>query len=504
MKPTAPWQTPEVQKALRRFMLLALLLLLPVFVVSLFNRPSADDYFYSTATHAVLASGGGIGALLRTAWSENLRYYQIWNGTYLSSFLDTLQPGIFGGRWYALTSFLVMIPLFLCLWGAARLVLGRLLPGSRLPAAAAALLAFVMLVEGMPNQVEGIFWFNGAMNYVPGFALSVLNAGLAFALAWDGGAPRGRTAACLLASGVCSFFIGGGHPVSGLLNAMLQTIAAALALVCRPAPGKRRNFRPLPTAAFAVAALALNVTAPGVGARASTLDPVSLPEAVVKSFVLAALELVRWLDVPLLCFLALLTPLCLWVVRQNRADLALFRYFWLAPAVTFVLLWGMICLPSYTMGGIGPGRLINVVWMTFVLGAAVSYAALLGWLVQVRGVDFTPAQRRLQAHKRAAGIAAAAALACIGCIGGRTVKEGLDNRFATSLEAVWELGQGFPQRFAAALDAREAALTAPGTQPVTVHPLTEEETAGLLCFVDVDPEQDWGIADYYGREVIIE
>ena len=502
MKPTAPWQTPEVQKAIRRFMLLALLLLLPVFAVALFDRPSADDYLYAIPTRAVVVNGGGFGELLRTAWAENLRYYRVWNGTYLSSFLATLQPGIFGGRWYALTLLVVIVPLFLCLWGALRLVLDRLLPGSRLPAAAAALLVLVMLVEGMPNQVEGLFWYDGVVFYQPFFALTVLNAGLAFALAWGG--ARGRGAAYLAANCLCSILIPGGHPTLGLLNVMFQTIAAALAILCRPAPGKRRNLCLLPGALLSAAGLAFNVTAPGVGARAAGFQSASIPEAVVKSFVLAALELVRWLDVPLLCFLFLLTPLGLWAARQNRAGLPLFRYFWLPPAVTFVLMWGMTCLPSYTMGGIGPGRLTNIVWMTFVLGTAVSYIALLGWLVHRKSADLSALQGWLARQGKYLTAAAVAAVLCIACIGGRTVKEGLDNRYATTLEALWELGQGVPQRFAAAMDAREAALTDPGTDAVTLRRLNEEEKPFLLYFTDLSPDLLWDVDKFYGKTVTVE
>lgn len=53
-------------------------------------------------------------------------------------------------------------------------------------------------------------------------------------------------------------------------------------------------------------------------------------------------------------------------------------------------MWAMIFLPSYTMGGIGAGRLLNVVWMTFILGLAVTEFLLFGWLERIRGVCLTP------------------------------------------------------------------------------------------------------------------
>ena len=40
--------------------------------------------------------------------------------------------------------------------------------------------------------MEGLYWFNGAMNYLPYFSLAVLNAGLAFALCFADKLPTRR------------------------------------------------------------------------------------------------------------------------------------------------------------------------------------------------------------------------------------------------------------------------------------------------------------------------
>lgn len=61
----------------------------------------------------------------------------------------------------------------------------------RLPWALALLLTFAF-IEGMPAPVEGLYWFNGAMNYLPYFSLAVLNAGLAFALCFADKLPTRR------------------------------------------------------------------------------------------------------------------------------------------------------------------------------------------------------------------------------------------------------------------------------------------------------------------------
>ena len=80
----------------------------------------------------------------------------------------------------------MLLPLFFCLYGLMRCVVLRLDPAQKhLPWALALLLTFAF-IQGMPSPVEGLYWFNGAMNYLPYFSLAALNAGLAFALCFAG------------------------------------------------------------------------------------------------------------------------------------------------------------------------------------------------------------------------------------------------------------------------------------------------------------------------------
>ena len=124
------------------------------------------------------------------------------------------------------------------------------------------------------------------------------------------------------------------------------------------------------------------------------------------------------------------------------------------------------------------------------------------WLADARQTAARGAGAVVGKERRAAA-AAAAMLLCIACIGGHTVKEGLDNRFATSLEAVWELANGTPQAFAAAMDEREAILSDPEIDDAVIRPLTGGERPGLLYFSDVTPGPDtWGLTEYYGKNSV--
>ena len=243
--------------------------------------------------------------------------------------------------------------------------------------------------------------------------------------------------------------------------------------------------------------------APGTRVRTAGFSGAGFAEAVIKSFILAAMEWIRWLDVPLLCLLALLALPLLHLARSAALPDRVFRYPFFGAAVTFVLMWGMIFLPSYTMGGIGAGRLLNVVWMTFVLGLAATEFLLLGWLERVRGLSLHGAEQFCKRHARRLPQATAVLLICMACIGSHTVKEGQDNHFATSLEAAYELADGQAARYAAALDAREAVLTDAAQRDVTIRPLNGEERPWLLFYTDVAPGPDmWGLTPYFDKQSV--
>ena len=493
------WHDSAVQKRwLLRLALFIGLLLVPVFVLAVFARPSADDYIYAARTHAVMQQYGfDLPRLLKAAWDTNVYYFENWQGLYVSGFLLAWQPAIFGNAWYGVTLLCVLVPLFFCLYGACRGVVRRLDQAQKLLPWALALLVCFAFIEGMPAPVEGLYWFNGAMNYLPYFSLAVLNAGLTFGLCFAPQLTRKQRTLYCAAGVVIGFIIGGGHQVAGLLNVLVLLLAVVLC-------ARQRRFYHLPAFLAAVAGLLINVTAPGTRVRTTGFAGAGFVEAVLKSFVLAALEWVRWLDVPLLCLLVLLALPLRYLAQSSSLSDRVFRHPLAGAAVTFILMWAMIFLPSYTMGGIGAGRLLNVVWMTFILGLAVTEFLLFGWLERIRGVCLTPAIRQLGKAGKRLPLVCAAMLVCMACIGSHTVKEGQDNHFATTLEAAYELADGEAARFAKVLDEREAILTDTDQPDVVIRPLTEEERPWLLFYTDVAPGPDlWGLTPYYSKNSVI-
>ena len=86
----------------------------------------------------------------------------------------------------------------------------------------------------------------------------------------------------------------------------------------------------------------------------------------------------------------------------------------------------------------------------------------------------------------------------------KTVKEGQDNYFATSLEAAYEVANGQAFRFAKALDEREALLEDENQREVAITPLAAEDRPWLLYYTDISVGPDlWGLTPYYGKDSVV-
>ena len=151
--------------------ILAVLSALPLLWLSFYNHPSADDYMYAAETYRVWNETHSIWQVIKAAVQTSAEFYENWQGLYVSAFVLALQPAVFGEQFYALTGFFM----FAILYGGnlffCHQVFYRQLGCRRLESTAyGCMLSFVM-VQWMPSVVQGLYWFNGAMNYVLFFAL---------------------------------------------------------------------------------------------------------------------------------------------------------------------------------------------------------------------------------------------------------------------------------------------------------------------------------------------
>lgn len=204
-------------------MLILAVAVIPFLMLTYYSRPCVDDYSYAVDTHALIKSGNwNIISLFCAAWKTDVRFYHEWQGLYTSAFVLALQPGILGERWYGIGGVALIALMFGLTYYFLKTIFSLL--GITKNNALSATVTIVLTLNGMPNIVQGLYWFNGAWNYIPFFYLTLFNVALLLKYEF-GMTPRKRW---LMGSMLLSFLISGGNHVTGFLNIMLLALGLLL------------------------------------------------------------------------------------------------------------------------------------------------------------------------------------------------------------------------------------------------------------------------------------
>ncbi len=481
------------------FALLLVCLMIPVFVVAIYNRPVADDYNYSMKVYQEIQENGvSLGGVLSSAMEMNWDFYNGWQGLYVSAFLLALQPGVFGEAFYGATTFLLVALIFGTFYLTSKWLLKELVTSAKYSAPLLALFLTFVVVQDMPSPLEGLYWYNGAVNYMPFCLMTFLNILLICKIHLCGSVRRENV--LLAVSVLLSFLISGGNHVTSFLNLLAMLGLGVLSCLVK-------KYKVLLSFAAAAIGFYIMLIAPGTGRRTFDLAAEAGEFGVAESVALAMVQSVgmsiEWLNRGLFCLLLLLTPLLWRIVKDNRFGIS-FRLPLLPIAGSLLVMGAMWCLPYYAGGNFGTGRLYNVVWLTFVMLTTLCYTYLLGWFHQ----HFAP-QIALPEAKKWQMQSVRVCLFGIGMAGilltGNAYPqlETYGMIPSTSIVACFDLATGRAQGYAAQTDARIALYTDPEVDEVLVEPLTYYPS--LLVFSDLGETPDtWpsiAISAYYDKPI---
>ena len=145
---------------------LLLMSIFPLVYISIYSRPCVDDFAYSYELyHYVQGGNWNIFGLIGKAFEVDLHFYQTWQGLYSSAFLLALQPGIFGEGVYFVGSWLLMALEFVCLVYFIKTVFK--VTRTQTHACFLSIFIFVFFMQHLPSMNQGLYWYNGAWNYIP-------------------------------------------------------------------------------------------------------------------------------------------------------------------------------------------------------------------------------------------------------------------------------------------------------------------------------------------------
>jgi hypothetical protein len=352
--------------------------MIPLLGLSYYDHPSADDYSYTKLTCHIWQSTRSIPAVIAAAVKTSADYWTTWQGLYSSAFILALQPGIFGEKYYKITGALM----FFIMYGSnlyfAWYWIRRKMKGSRLEAIAIGCIATLLMIQFMPSVVEGLYWFNGAMNYE--FFYGVL----LFLICWMDRLrdvnSRVKNILFLILLCLTGSVLEGGNQVMAFLGLLIT--AAFVTFGFRVNEFARYKKLTIVLVVM-VAGFIFNVTSPGTKERAGRFsDTYNVVETIWYAIKNGIGYLNGWVTLFVVLSIVLMLPFILGIVK-HYSDESGFRF----PCPLLVSFFSigvictMLCPPLYAMGNLGAGRLTNVVYECFVILAFLNTFYISGWFV---------------------------------------------------------------------------------------------------------------------------
>lgn len=465
-------------------------ILLPLLVVGIYNRPSADDYDYALITYKAFQNSKGIEsvfAVLVAAFQTTIHFYNTWQGLYTSAFLLSLHPGIFNEQLYGLSTTIIigLLILYFCL---SFLLVNRhsKVFQSKIHVLAFSLLITVCICLWLPSAVEGLYWFNGAMNYLPWAASNML----IMALIYDAYHLQGKKKLNrVVLAAILSFITSGANHVTAFANILFLLISNAYLLFNK----KKYGLVPL---AFAVFGFMIMYLAPGTAIRAGYFDSPSALTTIWDSLYHGREMIEKWMNVEWVCYLICITPICALFAERYRKYFA--KCLPIFPLVISIgIICALFCVPYYAMYNFGAPRVTNVIWVTFMELSAFNYTWIIGWLFEKKIVDFKAIEIITERWTYTVVIL----LSLIFMV----ITPFTHTKNSTLSIAISELKSGIAQRYSAEMDERIRLYRDDEWKEIGVMPIVHQSR--LLYFSDLSSQKgEWpntSISEYYGKEIYL-
>ncbi len=209
--------------------LVLVIILIPLLYLFNFAVMNADDFIYGDAGREVWLSTHSFGKVVVNAFVFAREYYDIWQGSYFSVFMMTMQPGIFSTSVYRVVLLLMFLlcmitPIFALLTFNKFYLKAKIryiLPYS--------LLYLFMVTQYMPSSFEAYYWYNSAVYYQFTFCMIMLYIGICMYLnnsekTWV------KTALTTLLA-ILAITISGSNYVTGLVFVMLYGFYVLISLI---------------------------------------------------------------------------------------------------------------------------------------------------------------------------------------------------------------------------------------------------------------------------------
>lgn len=347
---------------------LFVLQIIPVLYLGRFNHPTSDDFKYGAYSHTAWQETGSFAAVVEAAARGVAEDYQTWQGSYSALFLMRLEPQIFGERYYSLVPWIMLGMLTAGTLYFFRTVCKTVLKSDTLHYISMSMLVLSLCVQFSPVASEQFFWYNSSVYY------NFFHAMLLFYLGWlvrFGCEGKKRYIVYMALGGL---LLGGGNYVTALFLVIAHATALALLWYLKR---KKEFVAALILWLEFLVCFAVSAAAPGNAVRGAEIAGYGAVSSIIRSLLQGVRYYMAWLDKWWLLVALLMLPMMFGLIKKTSFQ---FRY----PVFVLLYLYGgfsaMSCPTFYALGSTGPGRIINIIYDSFLLISYVQLFYLLGYI----------------------------------------------------------------------------------------------------------------------------
>ena len=354
------------------FLAIFILCIIPILSAGHYAHPLYDDYRYSHRVHEVLMQNGGFADLIRAAVKQVQWTYRNWQGTFSAVFLFAFQPGVFSQDLYFLTTWIMVLGLFLSTLFFCWTAIVTWLHARKEYAVLLAVLISICTIQFVPDKQGAFFWFNGSCYYTLfySFALIYFSALIRFVITKKISGIVGWLILLL----PMTVLMAGANYTTGLFCCEMMAVATVFLLI-RKHP---RSWVVLLLTVALIYLFTISTSAPGNSIRAAKTTSTGPIEACILSLYFSCIKMGQWTSIPQVVFLVAVTPM---LYRLANLCPWRFRFPLLVFFGTFCLYASQLTPPIFAMSNIGAGRQVNIYYYSYYIFWVFNIFYACGWFL---------------------------------------------------------------------------------------------------------------------------
>lgn len=352
--------------------IMTVVLCVPLFAVSHYNYPSADDFSFGSTIYHQMQIGASWIELIKAGFQEWKDYYMNWQGTYMATFLHIFEVGGKVPQLYYLTTYFLLGTFLIAGILFFYNLFHKVFCCEKCSAWFMTAVTICMQILFVPGVNESFYWFVGGAAYT--FFYSLLLLGIFLICKMEASTTLVKKRLYWIAIAILLVMLGGGNYVTGLL-----TLELLFLFVVWKAWHKETCKLEIGLLLIYVIAFACNICAPGNTVRASAHSVMSPLESIIES-ILVGLNFVKiWSHGYILCYLLIILPFLLLGLSKTK-------YSFKKPLLFTLLTIGLFCsnlTPSIWVNGTwGGDRIVAIVYYQYFVLLLLNLAYWCGWLLQ--------------------------------------------------------------------------------------------------------------------------